>query len=200
MQKRVYKRKTEKMRYPKVVCLIGTNGTGKSTIQKSFFKFRERNLVVPANLYDSAFDELEYISSQEEIRTFEGTKKIVIEEEENFIELIDYKNGLQNCSLFLDDFRNYIPATGPKLKQPLRKLFSDRRHRGIDIYLSTHSPRQIHPDIFSYNPIIFLFKTTEAFPDSLAQKIPNLEKLRLAQRRVNLVSKKNPFYFEIIKE
>ncbi len=181
------------MRYPKVICLIGTNGTGKSTIQKKFFTFRERNLVVPANLYDNAFDELEYIQDQAEIRNFTGTKKIVIEEETDFIELIDYKNGLKDCGLFLDDFRNYIPATGPKLRQPIRKLFSDRRHRGIDIYLSTHSPRQIHPDIFSYNPTIFLFKTTEAFPDSLAQKIPNLEKLRIGQRRVNLLSKKNPF-------
>jgi hypothetical protein len=186
------------MRYPKVIVLVGTNGTGKSTIQKKFFKYRQRNLVVPANLYDSAFDELEYIKSANEISSFEGTKKVFIEDENDFFNLIDYKNGLKDCGLFLDDFRNYIPASGPKLKQPIRKLFSDRRHRGMDIYLSTHSPRQIHPDIFAYQPIIFLFKTTEAFPDSLNQKIPNLEKLKIAQRRVNLMSKKNPYYFEII--
>lgn len=187
------------MRYPKVIILVGTNGTGKSTLLKSFFKYRNRNLVIPANLYDSAFDDLEYIKSSDEISTFQGTKKVVIEEEEDFFKLIEYQNGLKDCGLFLDDFRNYIPTTGTRLKQPIRKLFSDRRHRGMDIYLSTHSPRQIHPDIFAYQPIIFLFKTTESFPDSLSQKIPNLEKLKIVQRRVNLMSRKNPFYFEILK-
>lgn len=193
-------------RTAKFVVFIGTNGTGKSTIMKKFLNFNRRNLIIPANSYDKAWDNIPelkvvWIEAQKkyiipEINTFQGTKKIIIYDPKIFKAVTDQYNGFKNGGLFMDDFKNYIPSKG-SLPPDVNRLFSDRRHKMIDIFCATHSFQKINADLFDFSPTIFCFNTTRPLADYLVQKVGNFEGLKTVYDRVKLKAKQNPHYFEI---
>ena len=45
-------------RLAKFYILVGTNGTGKSTVMKKFLSVNERNLVIPPNRFDQTWDDV----------------------------------------------------------------------------------------------------------------------------------------------
>ena len=193
------------------IIMVGTNGTGKSTIMKKFLPMNERNLIIPANGLDEAWLEIPKLECKPVfigkkidhyeipgLNSFRGTRQVVIYDEKMFDAICHPENGYMNGGLFMDDFKNYIPTKGT-LPANVNRLFSDRRHKMLDIFAATHSYQKINADMFDFEPTILQFKTTRPLTDYLSDKIMNFEELKVVFDRVNEKSEKNAHYFEIFE-
>lgn len=191
--------------------LIGTNGTGKTTQLKKFIGVNGRNLIIAPNRFDSAWDNVEAIEPEVTplqhnkfsykypgLNDYQGQRKTVIEDANQFSALTHSVYGFRNGGLFLDDFKNYIPSRGT-LPPDVIRLFSDRRHKMIDIFAATHSWGNVNPDFMTYDPVIIQFRTTRPITKEVANKVENFDKLKQSFDRVNQKAKNNPYYFEILK-
>jgi hypothetical protein len=191
--------------------LIGTNGTGKTTQLKKFLAINSRNLIIAPNRFDSAWDKITHMEPTPEdlgrnkikfnypdINNFTGERKTVIEHPNQVSGITHPVLGFRNGGLFLDDFKNYIPSRGT-LPPDIIRLFSDRRHKMIDIFAATHSWGNVNPDFMTYDPVIIQFRTTRPITKEVANKVENFEKLKASFDRVNRKAQTNPYYFEILK-
>lgn len=192
---------TKNERIGAFLILVGTNGTGKSHLQKSLLKYNKRNFIIPANRYDENWDSVPEIRVKEtplrygktayripDINKFAGNRKLTIDDDEIFKEICDQDRGFVNGGLFLDDFKNYIPATG-RLPRHVNRLFSDRRMKMLDIFGAVHSFQKINPDFFDFDPTLIIFQTTRPINEDLRSKIGNYEQLEEIVNRVNIRSK-----------
>lgn len=212
------------MRKAKIYIGVGTNGTGKTTTLKTFLKANSRNLILPANKLDKAWndyptlqiksrfvlDPKDYKQKRKildlhvpKLNTFKGNQTIHIEPRERkgdewdrlFEFVVGNVKGFKDGGLFIDDFKNYIKGSG-LLPNGLRRLFGDRRHRMLDIFMASHSLQDINAELLQFEPTIILFKTTRPPNKSVQDKIQNYDQLLETFERVNKRAKKNPYYCE----
>lgn len=203
------------------VLFIGTNGTGKSTQMKKFLSTNERNLIVPANKIDHAWDKVKELKAKEVelklpgkqapqqinvypyLNKFKGTRKVFCYDNNDVHSILDIYDKYPERSfvkggIFLDDFKNYIATRGP-LPTVVRKIFSDRRHRELDIFMAAHSWQYVNPELFSFQPICVVFKVTQPITNDLKSKVSNIAELEAIQKDVNEKAKTNPYYYRIFK-
>lgn len=203
--------------------LIGTNGVGKSFNLKKFLKVRNRNLIIPANKLDPAWDgvkelkvEHHWVTDPEDynkkrkikeyrvkdLKTFKGTRKIHFEigNKSQFEDIVSHPiKGFRDGSLFIDDYRNYLESNGT-IPAHFRRIFNDRRHRKLDIFMASHSLQDINAELLQFNPTIILFKTTRPPNKSVLDKIENSDELMQVYKRVNHIAKtQNKYYCEQFK-
>jgi GTPase SAR1 family protein len=183
--------------------LSGTNGTGKSTLLVKFLAFNKRNLIIPANLYDTAWKKYKKIKPKKSfvldpkdpkqkrkilkwtipnLNSFKGTAVLDIREMEEsdadpreIFKHICYK--YVNGGLFVDDYKNYIHSSG-LLPNYVTRIFRDRRHRMIDVFMASHSMSDINGEFLQFEPTFIVFKITRQLTASVKQKIGNYEELQ----------------------
>lgn len=203
------------------LCLfVGTNGTGKSTQMRRFTKVNDRNLIIPANKLDKAFDSISELKSQQldvvirgkgktpqeltvypELNRFKGVRKVFCQDSLDLHGIIespdvDPRRSFLKGGIFFDDFKNYVQSRGV-FPSVFRRLFSDRRHREVDIFIAAHSWQYINPELFSFEPTCFVFKVTQPVTKQIQDKVQNIDELIEIQTRVNERSEKDPYYFEV---
>lgn len=184
---------------------LGTNGTGKSTLMKSMLPVNERNLIVPSNRHDPAWDgipelKMKPVWMQDEtdpdgkkmvkamvvdgINTFRGNRVVHVDgDPERFAAICHPDLGFLNGGLVLDDFRNYIPSKG-NLRTSVWQLFSGRRHRAVDIFMAGHALEDVNGQFQQCNPTLVIGMLSREPNDGVWDKIPDAERLLDLVRRV----------------
>lgn len=193
---------------------IGTNGVGKTMQQKKFLKLNKRNLILPANKLDKAWDEVselkvldKWVNDPNDYRgkrmqkeyyakglnTYKGSRKMYFDTDKKLMRkqfqdiVSNPENGFFNGGLFMDDYKNYLPSNG-QIPSYFRQIFNDRRHRMLDIFMASHSLQDINAELLQFNPTIFLFKTTRPPNKSVLDKIANSKELISAYNRINKIA------------
>lgn len=206
-------------RQAKLMILVGTNGTGKTSAMKKLLAINERNLVLPSGPFDPGWNGYPALSARidgylpnpdnprqqlpnpvvDELTTFKGTKLLhVTDRPIYFNAVLDTHKGFQNGGLFLDDFRNYILTKGT-LKSNVGELFRARRHKRLDIFMACHNWEDVSRDLVAFNPSFVIFKTTIPPTRNSVDKMANVEAFLAAVERVNRKAKENPYYCELFE-
>jgi ABC-type Mn2+/Zn2+ transport system ATPase subunit len=182
-------------RTPKQIIVLGTNGTGKTTLVKKLVinelkKEDSHVLVVVPD--DMEWDSLEYVHPKfpHRIEWYKGARKIIY-----FDGLLDiirerFRNGL----VVFDDCRAYFDAS---LDRDLHSLLIRRRQQMIDIIAVGHGFTEVPPKFFTFATHYALFKTIDNI-NRRKYVIQNFEDMAEAQKRINTISREKPHYFEII--
>lgn len=209
---------------------IGTNGVGKTHNAKKMFKTNKRMLVLPANKMDPAWQGYKPLKVERKVITdpndvkqtrqifkhyskemdrFKGVRLFFPDQfdkqKKEFIDIVtDEQNGFNQGLLFVDDYKNYLGTKG-SLPAYFRKIFNDRRHRGLDIILASHSLQDVNSDFIQFNPNIVLFKCPTPPNESVLKRMAKPQDLIDTWKRVNKVNQelekrgKPPRYFEKFK-
>jgi hypothetical protein len=170
--------------------LLGTNGTGKSTLLRKIADAavsRKRVLIIPSNQAEPTFKDVPLIKP-EQLATFTGMKKIMCYEEDHFAFVARW---IQDAVIITDDFRNYLPR--PQMNPYVRKMFIDRRHKRLDIYMAAHGFTQVPPELFTWCDFIFMFRTKDN-PHRAKAKFLDYQRVLDTQ-----AAKSNPYHFKIIE-
>lgn len=173
--------------------VVGANGTGKTTfIEKEILKIRTKNLIVTPDYAE--WKGLPEISTADEIRTLQGSARIIYQDTET---LNVIKENYSGGALILDDAMAYLNEQTPKMMQ---YLYIRRRQFGIDLYIVAHGLRQIPPKCFTFASWLILFNSIENFSGRKQELIPELyNKVVETQTRISKkVQSGNPYYYEIL--
>lgn len=183
-------------RTPKQIIVLGTNGTGKTTLVKKLVineikKSDSHVLIVTPD--DMEWNTVQYVNSRfkHRIETYTGARKIIYEPG-----LIDnirehFRNGL----IVFDDCRAYFDAS---LDNALHSLLIRRRQQMVDIIAVGHGFTEVPPKMFTFATHFALFKTIDSI-DRRKNVIQNFQQMKEAQARINQKALADPHYFEIIK-
>ena len=183
-------------RTSKLMIVLGTNGTGKTTLAKKLvlneLKKKDSHILI-VTPDDMEWRSIPWVhpSFKHRIRTYVGVRKIIYEKG-----LLDniWKN-FRNGMLIFDDSRVYFKA---KTDDELQTVLIRRRQITSDIVVVGHGFTQTPPAFFTFATHFILFKTI----DNIKRRkdfIQNFEEMETAQKRVNEKATKDPHYFEIIK-
>ena len=183
---------------------IGSNGCGKTTLMiKIIIQYVEYNpekrvlLLLPDD-NEEKFYEISEIKINE-LRSFEGIKKIILDTEKDFLQIIEiYNNPINRFNgLMVCDDLGVLLTRRP---EAILKLFKRRRQPNIDFIWSFHGlTTDVPKGFFAYVNRIVLFQTTDNHEDT-CDKISVFFKEAFEQMyfRVQRESQKNPYYFEEI--
>ncbi|MED9962200.1 MAG: ATP-binding protein [Bacteroidales bacterium] len=185
-------------RIVKLICIVGTNGTGKTYFANKEFvqpEIARNGKVLVVTSHDNEWTNFEELQNFNTFRN--GGKKIVMypDEEQETIKRVSEKfyNGL----LVLDDCGGYL---GDKPPKSFKQLMINRKQLMLDIIFTAHSLRDLPKAIFSFNPVIILKNTTAGIEGREKILMANgaLEKIEKAQIEIKKKIKKDPYYYKII--
>lgn len=148
--------------------IVGTNGTGKTTIVRELVNAQRKLLVVdPDGMEWSDLPEVEAT----QIRSLQPQAKarIVGPSVDELDYLIDYTNG----NLVLDDCRYYVKS---RIEESVRRTLVRRRQKSIDVYAVAHSLTEVPPTFWVFCTHLILFKTRDN-TQRLKQNIPKYREL-----------------------
>lgn len=184
-----------KGRAPRQIVIIGTNGTGKSTLAKKLIANELKKndshvlIVVPD---DMEYNNIPYVHPKftHRIASYVGARKVIYGA--GLLENIgaNFRNGM----VHFEDCRAYFTAS---LDGALHSLLIRRRQKMLDIMVVGHGFTEIPPKFFTFATTFILFKTI----DNIARRrdcIQNFDVMAAAQQRVNQRAKTNPHYYEVI--
>lgn len=179
----------------KLTLIIGTNYTGKTTLErhliKSMINAKQRVLVVVPD--DIEFPELEYANLELPQKYTSEARKVVFEIKHTLPLIRKNFNG--PGAVFFEDCRSFTRA---QLDDELHGLIIRRRQKMIDIFAVGHGFTEIPPKFFTFATDIILFRTTDNII-SRKDVIKDFDRMAEAQARVNKKAINDPHYFEIIK-
>lgn len=186
-----------KGRTPKQILVMGTNGTGKTTLVKRLVlnelkKEDSHVLVVVPD--DMEWNTLPYVNDRfpARIEWYKGARKIIY-----FDGLIDIiRDKFRNGLVVFDDCRAYWSKQNA-VEGDLHSLLIRRRQQMIDIVAVGHGFTEIPPKMFTFATHFALFKTIDNI-ERRKNVVSNFEVLKAAQLRINQAAISNPHYYEII--
>jgi len=163
--------KMSKVRQSLFFIIVGTNGTGKTTLLNELIKGSKKALVIDP-------DGLEWRHIQEidplQIAEFSsGMGKILAPSDEDLKELTKFQNG----SLVLDDCRFYLKA---RMEEAIRQVLIRRRHNSIDVFAVSHGLSEVPASFYTFATHLICFKTN----DSLVRLRNNTDKEKIASLRI----------------
>lgn len=183
-------------RTPKQIIILGTNGTGKTTLAKKLVLNelkKEDSHVLIVTPDDMEWNTIPYVHPKftHRIATYVGARKVIYEPGLIDNIRVNFKNGL----LLFDDCRAYFTSS---LDSSLHSLLIRRRQQMIDIIAVGHGFTEVPPKFFTFATHFALFKTIDNI-ERRKNVIQNYEVIKQAQERINQRAEIEPHYFEIIK-
>lgn len=178
---------TRRVRQVLFFIIVGTNGTGKTTLTRKLIANRKTLVVDPDGLEWSM---LPTIDIDEVMFLKEGKKaRIIAPEPREIVELVNYKHG----NLVLDDCRYYVRS---RIEEGVRQLLVRRRQKDVDIFAVAHSLNEVPPTFWTFATHLVLFKIKDN-PQRLKQNIPKYKELtEIHIPEIN--SHANHHYFRVI--
>lgn len=134
------------------------------------------------------------------IESFKGTVKIHLDdvpdddpdvsEAELFRSVLtSFKNG----GLFMDDCKNYIKSNS-QLPSYLSKIFRNRRHVNLAIYMAMHHYADVNGELLNFSPTLAMCNTGRLPNDAFMNKVMDKEGFIKAFNHVQAKAKKNQYY------
>lgn len=187
----------EQGRIVKLICIVGTNGTGKTHLANQFVEkeLGKGGKVLVVTSHDNEWTQFEDLDVFDHFTG--GGKRLLMlpDEEQATIKRISekYYNGL----LVLDDCGGYL---GDKPPKSFKQLMISRKQLMLDILFTAHSLRDLPKMIFSFNPILILKNTTAGIEGRERILAANgaLDRVEAAQLEIKKKIKKEPYYQKII--
>ena len=180
-------------RTTKLIILLGTNGTGKTTLLSEFIKNESKKTLVVAP-DDKDWLNIPLIANfQLSSLVYNGVRRHIWEENTD-LEIIS--NRFQNGLLVFDDCRSYFSSG--HLDKALHKLLIRRRQMQVDILVAAHGFSEVPPKFYTFATDIILFKTC----DNIASRknyIREYDKMLYAQSSVNIKAETDPHAKILIK-
>lgn len=167
--------------------IVGTNGTGKTTLTKQLLTNRKTLVVDPDGLEWSSLPTIDI----NEITLLKDGKKarIIAPDYKDIVELVNYQHG----NLVLDDCRYYVRS---RIEEGVRQLLVRRRQKDVDIFAVAHSLNEVPPTFWTFATHLVLFKIKDN-PQRLKQNIPKYEEL--TKQHIPEINKHpNHHYFRVI--
>lgn len=146
-------------RQPLFILIVGTNGTGKTTLVLNDFvaNYKENVLIVDADGMERKWQQFPLIEPEQISNpTHRITRVMMIDEQKTIDQLSNFKNGL----IVLDDCRVYINS---RLEKPFRRLFIRRKQFCQDQIAVAHGISEIPSTFWTYATHLILFKTTDSY-------------------------------------
>tara|TARA_R110000744_G_scaffold60835_3_gene125955 strand:- start:3713 stop:4339 length:627 start_codon:yes stop_codon:yes gene_type:complete len=186
-KKEEQQQKTTKVRQVLFFIIVGTNGTGKTTLTRKLIANRKTLVLDPDGL---EWSNLPTISIDEVALLKEGkSARIIAPEPKEIVELVNYRNG----NLVLDDCRYYVRS---RIEEGVRQLLVRRRQKDVDIFAVAHSLNEVPPTFWTFATHLVLFKIKDN-PQRLKQNIPKFKELTdIHIPEIN--SHENHHYFRVI--
>lgn len=131
-----------------IVILLGTNGTGKTTYIKKATQGQRRLILTSTGR--GGWAGVKHIAVDQLHTNWKGTRQIAMfENDQVFTKIIDNKQPLRNCTVIMDDCRNYIKSNIDHTPG-LKVLLIDYRHLKLDLWFVIHSPNQVPPQVYDF--------------------------------------------------
>ncbi len=181
----------ERQRAAKLTVIIGTNGTGKTTLLHEIIsRARQRALIITP---DSA-EWLQY--PENELKTpddflFQGVQRHIFSPRDTLDRIEFFSRGI----LVFDDCRSYLTST---TDHRIHSLLIRRRQRMVDVFAVGHGFNEIPPVFFTFCSDIFLFRTTDNI-NRRKDCLKDFDRMKIVQGRINKNAIKKPHYYEHIK-
>lgn len=183
-------------RRAKVICIVGSNGTGKSTLAVQLMQQQPRGLFLLPTFDDWAMRFPATPASRREDFTFIGINHYIMDRRklETFAAIFNYfRDGVLVC----DDPLLYTPK---KLDEhPLLSILSRRRQMKCDIVFMAHGFMRIPPALFDHITDYIIFNTISNAERRKKELGQHYEPISKIIDKVNRRAKTDPHYCEIYK-
>lgn len=176
-------------RQPIFILIVGTNGTGKSTLILNRFirNSKRKTLIVDPDGMEQVWDQFPSIDSSEVAKPPYRITKILFEGQETIESFRDFTNG----QLILDDCRYYIRGN---IEGSIRQLFIRRKQLCQDQIASAHGLSEVPATFWTFATHLILFKTTDSYlRQSAKDKIPRA-KLEEIQKAVEFLNNQSDIH------
>ncbi|MBN2664573.1 MAG: hypothetical protein JXR68_13065 [Bacteroidales bacterium] len=180
-------------RHSKLILIIGSPRTGKTTLLKKIIENTKRRVLILTK--DGIQWEHLPILELKDLHKFQGVYKIFYNKA--LFQILDTTN-FNNCIIVCDDFRN-LQVKSTKELDALEAIVARKAHRMNDIIIVAHGFTQIKPKyLYSHNPDFILFKTSDSV-NTIKSELLNPQKVIDFQQKINEIAKTKPRYFERFK-
>ena len=157
--------------YPKLIAVIGTNGTGKTTF-----------------IHDVYADEFKRVNPSRTVY-FVDVYGNLKNKRDDFVYLDDFSfdiwSKMRKCLVVVDDMRMFFNRND---EPEMRRMFIQRRHAEVDTVLVYHSFADVHRIVFRYATNYYIFRTNDRY-DEVKKKIGNEKITREVVRKSNMLEK-----------
>lgn len=184
-------------RQVELVAILGTNGTGKSTLARKIVEHsKRRTIIVDFEGAEKMWRDVKRIDvrDQQEMATFTGMRKAIwLQHKEKTLYYL--RNNFQNGIIVFDDCRLYLK---PRLAEEHERLMVRRRQNEQDQFYIAHGFTEVPPRTFTFMSKILLFRTK----DSVRRLRDNFQDYNLVetkQKAVNAASETDVHYMEEVQ-
>lgn len=182
-------------RKAKCICIIGTNGTGKSTLAVQLMQQQRSGLMILPTFDDWAAQFPQTNCSGRADLSYDGIRHHVMDSDSKviFSKIFQYyRDGIIVC----DDPIVYIPKNLDD--HPLKNILARRRQISCDIVFVAHTFKRVPPMLFDYITEFIIFNTVNA--SSRKNELgANYEIIEKIIKRVAYKAKTDAHYCEIFK-
>lgn len=181
-------------RAAKLTVILGTNGTGKTTLLEQILTSTpDKSLVItPDDAEWRKYDEVELTTADDYL--YQGIRRHIFNPNKKtgtLSRLHLFKIG----KLVFDDCRSYLKAATDDI---IHALLIRRRQRMVDVFAVGHGFNEVPPVFFTFPSEIILFRTVDNI-DRRKDCLKDFDKMKQAQLRVNQKAETEPHYYEVIK-
>ncbi|MCQ2605395.1 MAG: ATP-binding protein [Bacteroidales bacterium] len=175
----------------KLTIILGTNGTGKSTLLRTIIQRNaQRTLIVTPDAAEWTDYQENMLQTKQDF-LFAGIQRHIFNPTTTLNSISKFVKG----NLVLDDYRAFMLAqTNPII----HNLAIRRRQKELDIFVAAHGFTEVPPMLFTFASDIFLFRTTE----NVARRkdcLKDFETIKKLQETVNKAAQKNPHFYKYYK-
>ena len=152
--------------------IVGTNGTGKTTLLNKLVDEKGgKSLIIDPDGME--WSHVEEIAPEKCGELKNGQAKILAPTIEDIEHLIDFQNG----TLVLDDCRFYLKS---RMDESIRRILIRRRQNAIDVFAVAHGLSEVPASFYTFATHLICFKTN----DSLVRLRNSTDKEKIKRLRM----------------